>query len=246
MNQPKSTGMLVCATMMLLFTSCGGGAKEGNTTDTTATTDSATVTAPPEVNTVVTTPQSMMIAIHKVADYAKWQASYDEHDSMRLANGIHSYVIGRGAKDSNMVLVAVKVDDMAKAKAFSKDAGLKKAMQKGGVTGAPKFSFVTITYQDTAMMESDLRSRTTFSVKDWDAWQKSFEESRKDRLDNGLAVRAYGHDADDNHKIELVTAVTDTAKANAFWKSDELKKRRAAAGVIGEPQRFLFRVVKRY
>ena len=39
--------------------------------------------------------------------------------------------------DSNMVMVALKADDMAKAKAFAKDPSLKKAMQKGGVTGAP-------------------------------------------------------------------------------------------------------------
>ena len=44
-----------------------------------------------------------------------------EHDSMRLANEIHSYVIGKGLQDSNTVLVAVKVNDMAKAQTFAKD-----------------------------------------------------------------------------------------------------------------------------
>jgi sucrose-6-phosphate hydrolase SacC (GH32 family) len=145
-----------------------------------------------------------------------------------------------------MVLVAVKCDDMAKAKAFAKDPSLKKAMQKGGVTGAPSFSFVTMTFQDTAVISSDMMSRTTFTVKDWDAWQKSFEEGRQQRLDNGITVRAYGHDPDDNKKVVLVTALTDTAKAFAWYKSDELKKRREAGGVIGEPKRFLFRVVQRY
>jgi hypothetical protein len=38
----------------------------------------------------------------------------------------------------------------------------------------------------------------------------------------------------------------DTAKAFAYYKSDALKKRREASGVIGEPDRFLYRVVKRY
>jgi hypothetical protein len=83
-------------------------------------------------------------------------------------------------------------------------------------------------------------------VKDWDAWQKAFEEGAQDRLDNGLAVRAYGHDVDDNHKVIVVTALTDVAKANAYWKSDMLKARMAAGGVIGEPERFTFRVIQRY
>jgi hypothetical protein len=145
-----------------------------------------------------------------------------------------------------MVLVAVKCDDMAKAKAFAKDPSLKKAMQKGGVTGTPSFSFVTMTFQDTAVISSDMRSRTTFAVKDWDTWQKAFEEGKQERIDNGITTRAYGHDADNNKKVELVTAVIDTAKAFAYYKSDALKKRREAGGVIGEPKRFLFRVVQRY
>jgi len=178
--------------------------------------------------------------------FAKWKASYEGHDSMRLASGIHSYVIGRGFTDSNTVMVAVKIDDIAKAKAFAKDPSLKKAMQKGGVTGQPEFSFVTMTWQDTSNIGPAIRSRTTFMVKDWDAWQKGFEEGKQERIDNGIVVRAYGHDPDDNKKVSLVTAVTDTAKAFAYYKSDALKKRRAASGVIGEPKRFLFRIVQRY
>jgi len=247
MKQSRFTGILFCAAMAFFLTSCGGGGSKEETSTDSTTAESTTPAIIPEIKTIITTPQDMMTAIHKVSDFAKWKTSYDEHDSMRLVNGIHSYVIGRGVEDPNMVLVAVKVDDMAKAKAFSKDPSLKKAMQKGGVTGTPSFSFVTMTFQDTAVISSDIpRSRTTFTVKDWDAWQKSFEEGKQQRLDNGIAVRAYGHDPDDNKKVALVTALMDTAKAHAYWKSDALKKRREAGGVIGEPKRFVFRVVQRY
>ena len=247
MKQSRFTGLLFFAAMVFFLTSCGGdGTKESTSTDST-TAESTTEVVTPEVNTIITTPQSMMVATHKVSDFDKWKTSYDEHDSLRLVNGIHSYVIGRGLDDPNMVLVAVKVDDMAKAKAFAKDASLKKAMQKGGVTGTPSFSFVTTVWQDTAVLNSDIpRSRTTFTVKDWDAWRTSFEEGKQERLDNGITVRSLGHDADDNKKVMLVTALMDTAKAHAWWKSDALKKRRAAGGVIGEPKRFVFRLVHRY
>jgi hypothetical protein len=231
---------------VFLFTSCGGDeSKKSTSTDSTAA-DSSKVAVTPVVNTIITTPQNMMVVTHKVSNFEKWKTSYEEHDSMRLVSGIHSYVIGRGLKDSNMLLVAVKVDDMAKAKAFAKGPSLKNAMKKSGVTGAPSVSFVTITFQDTADISSPFRSRTTFTVKDWDAWQKAFEDGKQERIDNGITVRAYGHDADDNKKVSLVTALIDTAKANAYWKSDMLKKRREASGVIGEPNRFVYRVVKRY
>jgi len=247
MKQFRFTGMLFCAAMVFFLSSCDGdGSKEKTSTDT-ITAESTTPAVTPETNTIITTPQDMMVVTHKVANFAKWKISYDENDSLRLANGIHSYVIGRGLQDSNMVLVAVKADDMAKAKAFAKDPSLKKAMQKGGVTGTPSFSFATMTFQDTAVISSDIpRSRTTFTVKDWDTWQKAFEEGKQERIDNGITTRAYGHDPDDNKKVVLVTAVMDTAKAFAYYKSDALKKRREAGGVIGEPKRFLFRVVQRY
>jgi hypothetical protein len=188
----------------------------------------------------------MVIVTHKVANYEKWLKAYEMHDSARLASGLHDYVIGRGLQDSNVVLVALKADDTAKAKAFGKSPDLKKAMQKAGVVGAPMISVLTETWQDTAKIDSKLRSRTSFMVKDWDAWVKGFEDGKQERLDNGITDRVIGHDLNDNKKVSLVTAVTDTAKAFAYYKSDALKKRREASGVVGEPVRFLFRIVKRY
>lgn len=246
MKRSKLAGLLFYAATLIFLISCGGdGSKEQTSADST-TAETTTPVITPEVNTIVTTPENMMIVQHKVGDFAKWKMSYDEHDSMRLAHGVHSYVLGRGVQDSNTVLVVVKVDDVAKAKAFAKDPSLKKAMQKGGVTGAPTISFVTATWQDTANIGAVPRSMTSFTIKDWDAWQKSFDDGKQERIDNGLAVRVVGHDADDNKKVSLVTALMDTAKARAYWKSDMLKKRREAGGVLTEPKRFLFRVVHRY
>jgi len=245
MNQIRFSCMLFFSAITLFLISCGGN--EEKSSDETTNKDSSNTTAvTPPVNTIITTPQSMMVAKHKVVDFAKWKASYDEHDSMRLANGIHSYVIGRGLQDSNMVQVAVKVDDMDKAKAFAKDPSLKKAMQKSGVTGAPSMMFVTVVFQDTVAVNSDIRSTTTFTVKDWDAWQKAFEATKQERMDNGITTRAYGHDADDNKKVRVVVALTDTARAFAYWKTDALKQRMAESGVIGQPERFVYRVVQRY
>jgi len=244
MRQSRFSGLLFYSMVFFLISCSGNGNETKATTDTTMVDTSKAVAAP--VVTTITTPQNMLVVTHKVANYAKWKVSYDAHDSMKLASGLHNYVIGRGLKDSNMILVAVKVDDTAKAKAFAKDPSLKKAMQKGGVMGQPTMTLVTMVFQDTATISSDLRSRTTFMVKDWAAWQKGFEDGKQERLDNGITVRAYGHNSDNDKKVVLVTAIMDTAKAFAYYKSDMLKKRRAATGVIGEPERFLYRVVQRY
>ncbi|MBC7886256.1 MAG: hypothetical protein H7Z13_00085 [Ferruginibacter sp.] len=233
-------------TAVLFFLSSCNGSEEKSGTDTSKDSTTTAITEPATPSTIVTTPQGILLVKHKVSNFTKWKASYDAHDSMRLAGGMHNYVIGRSIDDSNMVIVAVKADDMAKAKAFSTDAKLKEAMQKGGVTGKPSFAFLTATFQDTVVINSAIRSLTTFTVKDWDAWQKGFKEGSQERIDNGITDRVYGHDADDDHKIMLVTALMDTAKAFAYWKSDMLKKRRAVSGVIGVPDRFVFRIVQRY
>ncbi len=245
MKRLMFTNILFYAAIPFFLVSCGGNGNTNKTnTDTTAAdTTSAAIS---QANTTITKPQNMVVIKHKVINFTKWKPAYDAHDSVRLSYGIHSYVVGRGIDDSNMVLVALKVDNVAKAKEFTQDAGLKRAMQKGGVVGQPSISFTTMVFQDTATLSSNLRSATTFTVKDWNAWQKAFEEGKQERLDNGIIVRAYGYDVDDNKKVSLVTAITDTAKAFAYYKSDALKQRRKASGVMGEPVRFLYRIVQRY
>ncbi|MEJ7610858.1 MAG: hypothetical protein WKF88_06740 [Ferruginibacter sp.] len=229
---------------VLLLWSCNDDKK----TDTDVSKDSSAVvsTEPVSTNMIVTTPQNMVMVKHRVKDFAKWKVGYDSHDSMRLANGLHNYVVARGFMDSTMVMVAMRADDLTKAKAFAKDPALKAAMQKSGVTTPPTISFTILTYQDTSVVTGPARSMTRFMVKDWAAWEKNFLEGTAERTENGLALRAYGHDADDNNKVTVVTTILDSAKASNYWVSDKLKARRAAGGVIGTPERFLYRVVQRY
>ena len=247
MKLSKISSALLYIGIVLFSTSCGSGANEKTAAvDSTAAADSAAKAKAQAANTIVTAPENIMVVTHKVANYTKWLASFEAHDSAKLANGLHNYVIGRGLTDSNMIMVALKVDDTAKAKAFGKDPSLKVAMKKGGVLGAPTMSLVTTTWQDTAAIGTDLRSMTSVTVKDWDTFMKAFDAGKQDRLDNGITVRVVSHDLDDNKKVHVVTAITDTAKAFAYYKSDVLKKHREAEGVVGEPTRMLYRLVKKY
>ena len=235
-----------------LIYSCGSNQSkesEKSGTDTSTAAAAAAAPAPAEtkpVSTTTTVPADVMVVTHKVKDYAKWQASYDAHDSMKMASGVHNYVIGRTVQDSNTIVVATMVDDMTKAKAFATSKGLKDAMQKSGVVGAPMIKFYTLVFRDTAQVGTDLRSRTAITVKDWDKWQKAFDSTRQVKTDNGLMVRSYGHEVGDNHKVIIVSAITDTAKAMAYFKSDLVKQRMAVAGVTSKPDRLFYHMVKKY
>src|SRR3954470_8253860 len=90
--------MLLCTATMFSLTSCNNSSDDKSATDE-KTGDSTTATANTEnaaPSTIVTTPENMMVVIHKVSNFAKWKASYDAHDSMRVAGGIHNYVVARG------------------------------------------------------------------------------------------------------------------------------------------------------
>jgi hypothetical protein len=247
----KSSSLLpasLLGLLLLCIISCGDqtDTKDNETADSLGADSASNTALATPTSTFVTTPEIMMFVNQKVADYDKWLTSYEEHDTVRLANGVHNYVIGYSTTDRTRIFVALKSEQAEKAKAFGKSADLKRAMQKGGVKGTPKINVYNITFQDTGKISTNLRSQTTFSVKDWDTWQRSFDSTRQIRVDNGLVDRAYGHDADNNKKVTIVVAVVDTTKAYAFWKSDQIKALRKNSGVIGEPVRFNFRIVKRY
>jgi hypothetical protein len=238
----------VFSALLIALAACNnsGQTSSSQSSDTTSTSSATTPASTTPASSIVTTPENILVIMHKVANYAKWKPMYDGHDTARQAAGLHDYVIGRGVQDSNMVLVALKVDDTAKAKTFSKDPKLKQAMQKAGVVGAPTINLLTAVYQDTSQISTPLRSSSMFTVKDWDTWEKNFKDGEQERKDNGVMVRVYGHDASDNHKVRVVTALLDSAKAMAYFNSDALKKRRQASGVVGDLNRFIYRIVQRY
>src|SRR5689334_1104030 len=110
--------------------------------------DSSTAKAPPPPAAPVK-PDNIMVVIAKVANYAKWLPGYESHDSVRLASGLHNALICRGTKDSNMLVVVLKMDDPAKAKEFAASPDLKERMKKGGIIGHPTISFIDMQRLDT-------------------------------------------------------------------------------------------------
>lgn len=241
----KSLTTLAFAAGMFFIASCNSGETK---TDETATADTAAQKeeTPPPAPPAPPKPSNVMLIWHKVANYAKWLPGYEAHDSARLANGLHNYVLGRGLTDSNMVMVALNMDDAEKAKKFAADPGLKAAMQKGGVTGTPKITYIDVQVMDNSTNESVTRVMRMIKVKDWDTWKRSFDSSKQKRMDAGLVDRAVGYSFGDNHNVTIVYAVNDKKKAEAYFNSPELKERMKVTGVEGTPETFWYTVAKKY
>ena len=240
MKQFKFFSAITLVAGSLFFSSCNGDEKK--TDNVTVSTDSSAVnkTEPPAK------PGNLVIIKHKVANFAKWKTAYESHDSTRLAYGLHNYIVARGLKDSNMVMVVLKMDDTTKAKQFAALPDLKTAMQKGGVMGAPSFLYLDVQMLDTSSNASPTRVIVTHKVKDWDAWKKSFDSHKQTRLDAGMTDRAISYSVGDTHTVTVAFVINDMKKAEAFMASKDLKDKMAESGVTGPPDIFFYNVVQKY
>lgn len=191
-------------------------------------------------------PGNLVVAMHKVANFNKWLAVYESQDSLHNAYALRKYVIGRGVKDSNMVMIAMWMDDTAKAKQFMNSPSLKDVMKKAGVTSAPTVDFYEMQMLDTSANVAPTRLIVTHKVKDWDAWKTGFDSHKQARLDAGLTDRAVGYKLGDNKSVSIVFAVADMKKAEDFSKSPDLKEKMEKGGVEGPPTKFFYTVAKRY
>jgi hypothetical protein len=239
----KRLSSVLAISLTALFFSCSNGpAKE----ETKAADTTAAVAPAPAPEKPAFTPYKIFMVQHKVKNFAKWEAAYLAHDSVRKAYGITSGVIGRDLKDSNLVYVVDKMDDYQKAQVFAKLPALKDAMMKAGVADKPGFSYAEMVRGDDSPVETNLRLGVAHHVKDFAAWLKVFDtEGPSARTANGLIDRGLARSLVDSNMVYITFAVTDTAKARARLKSPELKKIMTDAGVDSPPTTRWYRVVSK-
>ncbi|KAA9042103.1 hypothetical protein FW778_08820 [Ginsengibacter hankyongi] len=242
----KQFKFLSSAIVMLMLFSCNSGGNKSTTTSTDSTMkDSTTIVTPPPPSTPAP-PAITMLIKHKVANFAKWFPGYEAHDSARAASGLHNFVVARGLKDSNMVMVALHVDDTAKAKQFAMSPGLMEAMKKAGVIGKPTVYYTINRFHDSTTDASTERAIVNFKVKDYDFFKGVFDGDKQDRMNAGITDRAIGQYIGDPHMVSLVFAIADMKKAEDFMHTKQLKHRMDSAGIVGPPDIFFYHVVKQY
>ncbi|MBF2709639.1 hypothetical protein [Flavobacterium soyangense] len=228
----KTTFTMLALMAMFTFTSCK---KESDKEVTTEPKVEETKT-PVVEKTLVFEPFKVMAVTHIVKYFDVWKKSFDEHESMRKANGITLRAMGRDMKNPNKVLIFLKIDDLQKAKDFAMSPNLKEAMQKSGVISKPEIVYVDVVRFKESPPEFKDRVRVGHKVKDFDAWLKIYDaEGAATRLANGLIDRSLSRNIDDPNMIYITFAVSDMAKAKARLADPALKKIMTDGGVISKP-----------
>ncbi len=82
-----------------------------------------------------------MFIKHRVADFGKWKPVFDDHEAVRKQAGASAHSLHRDADDPNVVVIAFRVDDIARAKEFASSDQLRAAMEQAGVEAPPEIWF---------------------------------------------------------------------------------------------------------
>lgn len=228
----KTTFTLIALLAIFTLTSCKKEIDKEVITESVA----EEISAPVVEELPLFKPFKVMAVTHVVKDFDTWKKSFDEHKSMRTANGITLRAMGRDINNPNKITVFLNIEDLQKAKDFSASPDLKEAMQKGGVTGKPETFFADVLRFEESPAGYKDRVRITHRVKDFDTWLKAYDSEGKEiRQEFGMLDRSVSRNMDDPNLVYVIFTVTDMAKAKLRLKDPALQKLMTDAGVINEP-----------
>ena len=83
-----------------------------------------------------------LIVTHRVADYRRWKAVFDQSEELRRKYGLSGGWITRDPDDKNELTVIVFSEDLSRAKEFMDLPQLREWMNLGGVEGEPEIRMV--------------------------------------------------------------------------------------------------------
>ena len=83
-----------------------------------------------------------LLVRHKVEDYTKWKAVFDEHEATRRAGGSKGGRLFRSADDPNEIVILNEWEDPESTRQFAQSEDLKEAMKRAGVSEKPDVYFL--------------------------------------------------------------------------------------------------------
>jgi hypothetical protein len=74
-----------------------------------------------------------------------------------------------------------------------------------------------------------------FKVKDFNAWQTSYNGNEKNRATAGITKSKVFRSTDDPNDVLLLQDTADVSKARTWYGSSEMKSAMEKSGVVGSP-----------
>ncbi len=85
---------------------------------------------------------TLMMVRHRIKNYQQWKKAFDDSAEVRAEYGLRDGWIHCGATDCSDVLVALRCDDIERARRCLDDPECKASMREGGVLGEVEVFFM--------------------------------------------------------------------------------------------------------
>jgi hypothetical protein len=180
-----------------------------------------------------------LTVIHECKDYATWKKAYDADAPKRAAAGLTEIHVLREHANANLVALMFGVSDVPRAKAFATSPDLAATMKAAGIIGTPRVRF---RHGDYKRASAAIYATMTLTVRDYETALKAYAMDAADRKGAGLTDLAVLQLDDDKNNLVILWAVSDVARATAFFDSPALAAHMAKnAGVVGPPERHFWK-----
>jgi hypothetical protein len=140
---------------------------------------------------------------------------------------------------ADLVALMFGVSDVGRAKAFTTSPDLAATMKAAGIIGTPRLRFRHGEYNRGSAANY---ATMTLTVRDYETALKAYAMDAADRKGAGLTDLAVLQLDDDPKNLLILWAVSDVARATAFFDSPALAAHMAKnAGVVGPPERHFWK-----
>jgi hypothetical protein len=180
-----------------------------------------------------------LTVIHECKDYPTWKKAYDADAPNRAAAGLTDIPCFARARQCQSGGTYVRGSDVGRAKAFATSPDLAAAMKAAGIVGTPRVRFRHGEYN---RVSAPNYATMTLTVRDYETALKAYAMDAADRKGAGLTDLAVLQLDDDPNNLLILWAVSDVARATAFFDSPALAAHMAKnAGVVGPPERHFWK-----
>jgi hypothetical protein len=182
---------------------------------------------------------NFLTVIHECKDYPTWRKGYDADAPNRAAAGLTEIHVLREHANANLVALMFGVSNVGRAKALAASPELAAAMKAAGIIGTPRVRFRHGEYHPRSATNY---ATMTLTVRDYETALKAYAMDAADRKGAGLTDLAVLQLDDDKNNLLILWAVSDVARATAFFDSPALAAHIAKnAGVVGAPERHFWK-----
>jgi len=182
---------------------------------------------------------NFLTVIHECKDYPTWRQAFDADAPNRAAAGLTDMHVLREHDNANVVALMFGVRDVNRAKAFTGSPDLATTMKAAGIIGPPKMRF---RHGEYSRVSAAIYATMTLTVRDYDTALKAYAMDAADRKGAGLTDLALLQLDDDRNNLLIMWAVSDIARATAFFDSPALTAHMVKnAGVVGPPERHFWK-----